>query len=98
MKLISIKYQFSICLFVSVISLGSCLEDNFPHQKINVDRDFYLIKTERGYAFSSTVVDLEFYSRGSLWWDKSTGHIYIHWGPGADSVDVYYNKSAKLYN
>src|SRR5450432_622598 len=99
MKSYNLKYLFSLCtISMIIVSFSSCLEDNFPHKKINIDEKYYLLKTERGYAFSGTVVDMEFYKRRSFWSDKSIGHIFLHWEPGVDSINVQYNNSSKLYN
>jgi hypothetical protein len=88
---------FSLLLtFTLLQSLTSC--DDFPSKKISIDKNYYLIKTERGYAFTSTFTDLEFFKRRTFSSDKKLGSILIRWDAGTDSMRVQYDSISTFYN
>jgi hypothetical protein len=84
---------FFVLIFLQLLS--SCT--NSHAEKIAIDKKLYLTKTERSFAFSSTVIDLEFFERRSILPDKSLGNIFIHW-EGPISVSVQHDTIPKSYN
>jgi hypothetical protein len=91
------KNLHSFQVIIILIFIFYSCSDNFPSETIKIDEDYYLKTTERGYAFTSTVIDLQFYKRKSFWSDKSIGHIFLYWELGIDSLKVQQNDSSKFY-
>lgn len=48
---------------------------DWPRDTIAISDKYYCIREERGFAFTSTVFDYEFYQIRKWWWDKKLGNI-----------------------
>ena len=73
-------------IFFLSIFLVSCKE--WPKDTIIISSKYYCIREERGFAFTSTVFDYEFYEKRTWWWDKKLGNIVDRDEIAADSIEI----------
>jgi hypothetical protein len=61
------------CIFFSFIFS----DYNFPRIRTDIDKKYYYIKQETGFAFTSTFLKLRIYEKKTFWFDREIGQIAI---------------------
>jgi len=87
---------------INLISLIVCMSifliacSDWPRDRIVISNKYYCIREERGFAFSSTVFDYEFYETRKWWLDKKLGNIVYRSEIPADSVQISDESQSEL--